>query len=117
MCLSQCCLLTHGTLKLQYYQRKTIDIKHAISAVKFHSLHLQLCHEAESIRLFILPIDRADVQVWQTTILTSEEESFRDQAMRHTIGFIEISFWRSTETSSSTHHLRGGDALLLIACL
>lgn len=47
MCLSQCCLLTHGTLKLQYYQRKTIDIKHAISAAKFHSLHLQLCHEAE----------------------------------------------------------------------
>lgn len=64
MCLSQCCLLTHGTLKLQYYQRKTIDIKHTISAAKFHSLHLQLCHEAESIRLSILPIDRADVQVW-----------------------------------------------------
>ena len=31
--------------------------------------------------LCIFPVDRANAQVWQTTILTSEEEPFRDQTI------------------------------------
>ncbi len=55
-------------------------------------LYLSMLFEA----LCIFPVDRANALVWQTTILTSEEESFRDQTMRRTIGIIEIIFWRCT---------------------